>query len=643
MMSKQVKVNGRIISVPDDATTEQIGRLAKSFQTVEESTDIEPIEMSTGEKIATVAKSALGQLNPVPIVKGLGNFALESIKENPLFPLKPAAEKFTMSRIGQYDEFMNAMGANSDAGLTTKAAAALSTIPILGDMMVSGAKRVSLDEKTSLEGTGELIGDAALGMIPFGPKALTKTAHGAGKALQSSGVQSAVAAGTGYVAGGPFGGYLGYMLRRRLLAPPMRAAGEALENVNLQWPNLSGKIAPRMGPEPGPILEPPVSNAPKFEYTPLQPPLERPLSTPIAPAGPYIPPIEELPPLPRVGGGSPITMENVPEFPIKYRVKSMKSGEPVQLDDMFPEGMSREAGTSKRDLGVSPRQLDKLPDNIRKAVDETGAVEIKKQGNEYALYDAEGNELTKAIGEGKAADSPVVTPGMSLRERGISPRQIEALPSRIKEFVNKNREDLLAVKEDGDDFVVHMRKDGKDVQKRLSVVEKKAKTEKPPTEQVSDVGGVSPEELSRPGVFYKMGKSGEPTYLGKKVDAGNLKEGEAIIQVKNGEASIYGGSGSNDALERFKKSQTGAGSDKAYLGGQEVTVKRAGDFADSHNYDVTVKGETHKMYRDPENGWWYLESSSPLIADKHFSQRVLGFTKEEALGKLTKLVNKKKK
>jgi len=75
----------------------------------------------------------------------------------------------------------------------------------------------------------------------------------------------------------------------------------------------------------------------------------------------------------------------------------------------------------------------------------------------------------------------------------------------------------------------------------------------------ADSTGASTEEVARAGSFYKIGKHGEPTYLSKAVDAGNLGPDEAIIQVIKGqEPKIYQGSGPASALNRFKKTRTGA-------------------------------------------------------------------------------------
>lgn len=60
----------------------------------------------------------------------------------------------------------------------------------------------------------------------------------------------------------------------------------------------------------------------------------------------------------------------------------------------------------------------------------------------------------------------------------------------------------------------------------------------------------------------------------------------------------------------------------------EPTVKRAADFKDTGNYDVTVGDQTGRMFRDPESGWWYRDSEPG--EDVHYSRRQIGFTKAEA-------------
>lgn len=61
-----------------------------------------------------------------------------------------------------------------------------------------------------------------------------------------------------------------------------------------------------------------------------------------------------------------------------------------------------------------------------------------------------------------------------------------------------------------------------------------------------------------------------------------------------------------------------------------LTVKRAKDFSTTGNYDVHINGVHFIIYRDPENGWWYQD-----IPLKHFSECCVGFTKAEALERLT--------
>ena len=57
-----------------------------------------------------------------------------------------------------------------------------------------------------------------------------------------------------------------------------------------------------------------------------------------------------------------------------------------------------------------------------------------------------------------------------------------------------------------------------------------------------------------------------------------------------------------------------------------TTTKRNADFSTTGNYTVTIGEQTHTIFRDPENGWWYED-----VSGKHFSQCVVGFNKKEAI------------
>jgi hypothetical protein len=99
------------------------------------------------------------------------------------------------------------------------------------------------------------------------------------------------------------------------------------------------------------------------------------------------------------------------------------------------------------------------------------------------------------------------------------------------------------------------------------------------TERLEGHGGVggkgaSVEELNRPGVFYKVGRSGV-TYLGKQVDA-SLKPGEAIMQsMPDGTVKTYATEGLN-----FKQAESMFGSQ----------VKKAHGQRGSINMDMLVGG-----------------------------------------------------
>lgn len=57
----------------------------------------------------------------------------------------------------------------------------------------------------------------------------------------------------------------------------------------------------------------------------------------------------------------------------------------------------------------------------------------------------------------------------------------------------------------------------------------------------------------------------------------------------------------------------------------EPKVSRSADFKTTGNYDVEHNGTVRKIYRNPENGWWYEDKAG------HHSRNVLGFTKKEAI------------
>lgn len=63
-------------------------------------------------------------------------------------------------------------------------------------------------------------------------------------------------------------------------------------------------------------------------------------------------------------------------------------------------------------------------------------------------------------------------------------------------------------------------------------------------------------------------------------------------------------------------------------------VKRAKDFSESGNYEVTLPNGVKKtIFRDPENGWWYRDHD-PGEKQSHYTDRTAGFTKKEAVDKM---------
>lgn len=212
------------------------------------------------------------------------------------------------------------------------------------------------------------------------------------------------------------------------------------------------------------------------------------------------------------------------------------------------------------DLGKFGKEvIEKTGERLPSFADETGAVgNIAKLKAERLIKEA-GGKVGKQSGSvlhytdksGKAGtvdlEGRIGTRQFNLnpRAKGDSPRQLD------EDIVGKNRgEDYETMRANRDDI----RSRAEDASK-LPPMRKEMRATKP--SYASDASGMSTEELNRPGRFYKIGRSGEPSYLGKKVDAGKLGPDEAIIHVKPGsEPEIYQGSGPNSALERFRKTKT---------------------------------------------------------------------------------------
>lgn len=72
---------------------------------------------------------------------------------------------------------------------------------------------------------------------------------------------------------------------------------------------------------------------------------------------------------------------------------------------------------------------------------------------------------------------------------------------------------------------------------------------------------------------------------------------------------------------------------------EKLTVKRAKDFRDSHNYEV--RDETGAvvalMYRDPESREWYEDPGSPGVKPhQHHTELWRGFTQADALATIAR-------
>jgi len=76
------------------------------------------------------------------------------------------------------------------------------------------------------------------------------------------------------------------------------------------------------------------------------------------------------------------------------------------------------------------------------------------------------------------------------------------------------------------------------------------------------------------------------------------------------------------------------------VGDLTPTVKRAADFHDTGEYEVTVEGKTERIYRDPESGWWY-RAQKREEKQTHYVDRSMGFNKKEAIENVVKYMGKK--
>lgn len=66
----------------------------------------------------------------------------------------------------------------------------------------------------------------------------------------------------------------------------------------------------------------------------------------------------------------------------------------------------------------------------------------------------------------------------------------------------------------------------------------------------------------------------------------------------------------------------------------QATAKRSAEFSTTGEYDVFIDGSRiGGMFRDPENGWWYRTDET---GHEHYSIRVIGFNKKEALEKMVR-------
>lgn len=135
------------------------------------------------------------------------------------------------------------------------------------------------------------------------------------------------------------------------------------------------------------------------------------------------------------------------------------------------------------------------------------------------------------------------------------------------------------------------------------------------------------------GAITVKSKSGDGQHRGRDLEGG---AGGGVS-----EGSPRGGAGGVEG-EGERPAAEATGTDT----GTEPTVKRAADFKETGNYEVTVDGKTHLMYRDPESKWWELDNSSDLIPQTskerpYYISRTLGFNKADAIQKIVDLSAKK--
>lgn len=98
-----------------------------------------------------------------------------------------------------------------------------------------------------------------------------------------------------------------------------------------------------------------------------------------------------------------------------------------------------------------------------------------------------------------------------------------------------------------------------------------------------------------------------------------------IRRIKPGQRFSDVGKDGNIKQESLVKSES-----KIDSSSKDVVIKRSDDFQTSGEYDVTFpNGSKTKIYRDPENGWWYEANTG-----KHHSKSVIGFNKAEAIQRL---------
>lgn len=87
-----------------------------------------------------------------------------------------------------------------------------------------------------------------------------------------------------------------------------------------------------------------------------------------------------------------------------------------------------------------------------------------------------------------------------------------------------------------------------------------------------------------------------------------------------------------NAIRKVKETSNKSSGRRNRTGGSEPKVKRAKDFAETHNYEVTIGGHTYLIFRDTDQFSypnWYVANVTSQVRNGDFEHA--GFTKQEAV------------